>query len=304
MRVLVTGSSSHFAAALLPRLCAEPRVSSVTGVDLKPPHFRHAKFRAHPRDIRDPGLASLLRNHDALIHLAFVVLRGRVAEREMEDINVGGTAQVFRAARDAGVRRLIHMSSAAVYGGGVNLSEDAPLAPLPGFLYAKHKARLEAMLAAEFPEALRLRPHAILGRNAQPLLKQLLAQPCYLRLPEPHPLLQCVHEDDVVEAVLRALRSNLSGPLNLAAPDTFSFRDAIRQQRRRFIFGVPPAAARAGLKLAWRMFGWGGEPAWLEGLVRTLVLDCTRAAVELGWRPANGGASAVAAARYTARELQ
>lgn len=301
MRVFVTGSASRLGAALLPRLCAEPGVSHVTGVDLKPARFEHAKFRAHRLDIRHPALEPLLRGHDALVHLAFVVLRGRMNEREMEDINVGGSGKVFHAARRAGVRRLIHMSSAAVYGSGINLREDAPFAPLPGFLYASHKARVENMLAAEFPEAVRLRPHAILGRHAQPLLKRLLEQPCYLRLPEPYPLLQCVHEDDVAEAVMLALQSDASGPLNLAVADSFSLRDVIR--RRRISVAIPPFAARCGVTMAWRVFGWGGEPAWIEGLGRTLLLDCARALAELGWRSAHNAASALAAASPSAWPL-
>ncbi|MBI4204604.1 MAG: NAD-dependent epimerase/dehydratase family protein [Betaproteobacteria bacterium] len=293
MRVLVTGSSSHLAAALLPCLCAHADVEQVTGIDLKPPHFQHAKFHPRQLDVRHPALEHLLHSHDALVHLAFVVLRGRMDEREMYDINVAGSRKVFHAARRAGVRRLVHMSSAAVYGGGVDLREEAAFDPIPGFLYATHKARVEEMLAAEFPECVRLRPHAILGRHAQPLLKQLLDQPCYLRMPEPYPRLQCVHEDDVAQAVVLALMSDVIGPFNLAVPDNVSFRDVIRR-RHPISVALPRIAAQAGLNLAWRLFGWGGEPAWIEGLARTLLIDCSRAAGELGWRSTHDAASALA----------
>ena len=293
MRVLVTGSSAHLAQALLPKLCANPVVERVTGIDRLPPRFRHPKFAASRLDIRDSQLATLLAGHDALVHLAFVVLRGRMAEREMFDINVNGSRKVFHAARAAGVKRLIHLSSAAVYGSGVHLGEEAPFDPLPQFLYAQHKAHLEQALAIEFPESVRLRPHVILGPNAQPLLKRLLRQPCYIRLPEPYPLLQCVHEDDVAQAVLLALTRDMSGAFNLAADDNFSFREAIRR-RHRLSIPVPLSAARAGLNTAWKMFGWGGEPAWVEGLTRTLLLNCRRAAVELGWRSTYTAAAALA----------
>lgn len=174
MKVFVTGSSAHFARALLPRLCAHPAVTQVTGIDIRPPHFTHAKFSTANLDIRAAQLAHRMENNNILINMAFCVLRGRMSETAMFDVNINGGQNVFRAARAAGVTRLIHLSSAAVYGSGQNLNEDAPLAPLPGFLYAQHKARLERWLAAEFPECLRLRPHVILGPNAQPLLKWLL----------------------------------------------------------------------------------------------------------------------------------
>ncbi|MFN7085337.1 MAG: NAD-dependent epimerase/dehydratase family protein [Burkholderiales bacterium] len=282
MRVFVTGSSSHLARALLPRLCEHAGIEAVTGVDLRPPQFSHPRFSARRCDIRDARLAEYMENHNILINMAFIVLRGRRSEAEMFDVNVKGSHAVFHAARRAGVSRLIHLSSAAVYGSGTHLAEDAALTPLAGFLYGQHKAQLERLLADEFPECVRLRPHAILGPHAQPLLRWLLHQPCYLRLPEPQPRLQCVHEDDVVQAILLGLERKAHGAFNLAADDSFSFRDVIRR-RHRLSVPLPPAVARSGLTLAWKLSGWGGEPAWIAGLTKPLLLDCRRARLELGW---------------------
>ena len=283
MKIFVTGSSSHLAAALLPVLCGEPSVEQVTGVDIAPPRYDHPKFRAVRMDLRSPELEGVLEGHAAFVHLAFVVLRGRMSVEEMFDINVTASLKAFHAARRVGARRMVHLSSAAVYGSGVHVSEDAPFQPLPGFSYAQHKAHLERLLELEFPECVRLRPHIILGPNAQPLLRQLLRQPFYVRLPDPQPLLQCVHEDDVARAVCLALERDVRGPFNLAAEDSFSFRDAIRQ-RHWLALPLPHFVAAAGARLAWRLLGWGGEPAWVDGLSRTLLVNCRRAAHELGWR--------------------
>jgi UDP-glucose 4-epimerase len=283
MKVFVTGSSSHLARALLPTLCAAREVERVTGIDLEPPHFKHPKFAAHSADIRDPRFEQLLRDHDALVHLAFVVLRGRMSPDQMFEINVTGSMRVFHAARAAGIARLIHLSSAAVYGSGIHLAEDAPLRPLSDFLYGEHKALLETMLAIEFPRCARLRPHVILGPHAQPLLKSLLRQPFYLRLPRPHPLFQCVHEDDVAAAILLCLGRDVSGPFNLAVEENLTCRELIRR-RHKVSLPLPLTAARAGLKLAWKFYGWGGEPAWINGLSHSLTLNCRRALVELGWQ--------------------
>lgn len=291
MKVFVTGSSSSLAQALLPQLCERPDVERVTGIDLRPPKFRHAKFDALTLDIRAPQLAQRLGEHNTLIHMAFVVLRGRMTEAEMFDINVRGSHALFHAARRAGMKRLIHLSSASVYGSGVHLSEHAPLAPLPHFLYAQHKAHLEQLLAIEFPEIVRLRPHVILGPHAQLLLKQLLNQPCYVRLPHPPPRLQCVHEDDVAQAILLCLDHDVRGAFNLAVEDNFSFREAIKS-RHRLSVPLPLSVARCALNLAWKYTGWGGEPAWLDGLTKTLLINCRRAHTELGWR-----------SRYSAAEV-
>ena len=282
MKVLVTGSSSHLARAVLPLLCAQERITRITGVDIAAPHFAHLKFHAERCDIREPRLAALLAGHDALVHLAFVVLRGRMCEAQMADINVRGSYGVFMAARNGGVKRLIHLSSAAVYGAGTNVTEEAPYAPLHGFLYGEHKAQLERLLGTGVPECVRLRPHVILGPNAQPLLRTLLNLPLYLKLPLPYPRLQCVHEDDVARAVLLAIEHDVRGPFNLAAENSFSYRDLIKRHHP-FALALPQAVARAGLHAAWQLCGWGGEPAWIEGLAGTLTLDCNRAARELDW---------------------
>lgn len=296
MKVLVTGSSSCLARALLPRLCAGADITQVTGVDLRAAHFAHPKFRALVMDFRDPQTTALLPAHDALVHLAYVVLRGRLREPAMRGINVTGSLTLLQAARAAGVQRLVHLSSAAVYGSGANLGEGAPYAPLPGFCYGRHKAELERLLEQAVPECTRLRPHVILGRHAQPTLRQIVGLPFFLSLADPQPELQCVHEDDVADAILGTLARGAHGAFNLAAADTFNLRDVMRH-RHALSVPLPAAAARAGLALAHGVFGWGGEPGWLAGLQQTLTLDCSRAACELDWRPAHSSAQALAATR-------
>jgi UDP-glucose 4-epimerase len=294
MRVLVTGSSASLAHALLPRLCANPDITQVTGIDLRAAHFRHPKFRALQADFRDSRTAALLHGHDALVHMAYVVLRGHLRAESMHDINVGASLKLLQAAQAAGLKRIIHLSSAAVYGSGRDLDESAALSPLRGFLYGMHKAELERQIGNSVPECLCLRPHVILGPHAQPVLRQILDLPLYLRLGDPQPELQCVHEDDVAEAIICGLRCGISGPCNLAAGGSWTLREVMRE-RHSHCLPLPPGVARAGLALAHGLSGWGGEPGWLEGLQHTLTLDCRRAERDLGWRPLYSAAQALAA---------
>lgn len=280
LRLLVTGASSHLARVLLPRLCARPDVQGIVGVDLAPPLFSHPKYVHHRRDVRDPGLGVLMRGCDGLVHLAFVVLRGRMSAAEMAEINLGGTRHVFECAAAAGVGRLVHLSSAAVYGTGKRLGEDAPLAPLPGFLYGAHKAAIETWLTRAFPQAVRLRPQAILGPCCQPLLRTLLRLPLGVATPDPQPRLQCVHEEDVAAAVEQALVRDVCGPFNLAAPGELTLAELGGGRLR-----LPLPLARLALAATWRLTGFGGEPGWIEGLRHGLTLDCTRAHTLLGWQP-------------------
>ena len=69
----------------------------------------------------------------------------------MARVNVDGTRRVLDAAAAVGVRRLVRVSSATVYGAWANnpvpLTEDSPLRPNPGFSPAVQAAEVERLLA-------------------------------------------------------------------------------------------------------------------------------------------------------------
>jgi nucleoside-diphosphate-sugar epimerase len=297
MRIVVTGSAGRLAAALLPKLCADPGVAGVIGIDRLSTLFSHAKFEPVVADIREASARALLHGVAGVAHLAFELLWGRRPLREMERANVDGSQLFLSAAAAAGVPRIVHLSSAAVYGQGSDLDESAPLAPLPRFQYACQKARVERWIAHALPRAVVLRPTVILGPNTLPLLRQLVAAPLYVRLPDPQPRLQCVHEDDVADAIVAALNRGVAGAFNLATPSTFALRELARLRRPRAP-GVPLSIVRGAAWLAWRTTGWGGEIGWLDGISATLTLACRRAEVELGWRPRFGDWRDIVAASY------
>jgi UDP-glucose 4-epimerase len=298
MRVLVTGSASRLARVLLPLLCAEERISHIIGVDLRASGFVHRRFSEHHLDVRASALHRLFTGVDALIHMAFIVMRGDLVRQRrdrllMRSINVNGSINVFRAAMAEAVPRVIHVSSAAVYGAWPDnptyLDEVRPLRAMSGFAYAEDKVTVETWLdqyqqAAGAPRVTRLRPHAILGPHCQPLLRFLLRQPFYPRLPDPQPVTQCVWEDDVARAIVQGLFSNASGSFNLAAEPAMSFR-AMQQFRHRRAFPLPFPLVRALQRALWHVAGLGGEPGWLQALPHSLALDCQRAHQYLGWRP-------------------
>ena len=293
MKILLTGSGSCFAQALLPLLCEQSTVDSVTGVDTRDARFTHAKFRPVALDIRSDSLSPLLHAHDALVHLASVVIPARMSAAEMFNVNVRAAHRLFRDARSAGITRLVHMSSAAVYGAAIHAGEQTALKPLPGFIYAEHEAHLDQLLAIELPECVRLRPQLIVGPRAHPAVKRLLKQPFYPRLPAPHPLFQCVHEDDLAQAVLLCLTREARGAYNIAIEDSLTVRDAIRA-RRRLNGALPLTAVEFALKAAGRFYGWNADPGILQALSHTLLVNCRRATIELGWRSSYSARAALA----------
>ncbi|WP_304619555.1 NAD-dependent epimerase/dehydratase family protein [Paracoccus sediminilitoris] len=113
---------------------------------------RHDKADFMPFDL-DRG-APDLRGQDVLVHAALSHVPGhyRGGEGDAPETflrrNLEGTIRLFAAARDAGVPRILFLSSRAVYGDyppGTILHEDLP--PRPDTLYGEVKLRAEIALA-------------------------------------------------------------------------------------------------------------------------------------------------------------
>ena len=163
-RVLVTGGAgfigSHLATALAER-GARVRVldNLATGRRDNLAHLG-AGIELVEGDVRD---VEACRRACAGVELVFHQAALGSVPRSMADpattlaVNVGGTANVFAAARDAGVRRVVYASSSSVYGDSAALpkregEEGEPLSP-----YAASKA-MDEDLARVFARCFGLEP--------------------------------------------------------------------------------------------------------------------------------------------------
>lgn len=130
--------------------------------------------------------ASACEGADYIFHeaaLCSVPLSISQPERTLET-NVGGAANVFLAARDAGVKRVVWASSTAVYGNSDVLpnSESMPLRPLSP--YAASKAAGE-MLASAFSEVyglpvISLRYFNVFGKHQDPFSAYAAVIPLFI----------------------------------------------------------------------------------------------------------------------------
>lgn len=119
-------------------------------------------------DVRQSGtITAAVRGVDAILHLAAMSDVWRPVS-EYRAVNVAGTVNVCRAALEAGVGRLVHMSSSSVYGCGTRVpaDEDFPLRPFPDpYAVSKAEADLEVqrMCASAGLPAVIVRPDQIFG---------------------------------------------------------------------------------------------------------------------------------------------
>ena len=102
-------------------------------------------------DVRErQTVAAAMRGCDRVLHLAAIasVTRSFEDPATTEAVNVGGTANVLAAAREAGVRRVVLASSCAVYGTTDALPVGEAAAASPESPYAQSKLRGEELCRA------------------------------------------------------------------------------------------------------------------------------------------------------------
>ena len=189
----------------------------------------------------------MLTGADVVVHLAFMIMGGT---RETTEINLAGSRNVFSAAVDAGVTRLVYASSVAAYGFGADnppvLTEDLEPRGTQRHYYSAQKAELELalreLLAGSGVAAYVFRPCIVAGPDALtlvrsipyvqlsermpgPVLRALELVPA-LRpvIPDPGVPFQLVHHDDVATALRgggpgsRASRGSTTWPATARSP--------------------------------------------------------------------------------------
>lgn len=254
-------------------------------------------------DIRSlDDAARLCLGADVLVHAA-AALPSRGTARELRSVNVDGTATLLRAAREAGVRRVVFVSSAVVYGLlPAPVAEDAEPRPIEPY----GRSKLEAERLALADGAVVLRPTAFLGPGRLGVFGILFR---FVRegrriytLGAGRNRYQLLDVDDLVEAiVLAAERPVEGGTFNLGAAHPRTVREELEALvghagTRSRVTPLPAGPARASLA-ALDLLGLSPLSRWhYASADRDLVLDTSRAQTLLGWTPRFANADALARA--------
>jgi UDP-glucose 4-epimerase len=148
MNFLITGAAGFLGSALANQLAREGhQVRGLDDLSTGDPQALAPDVHFTRGDVNDrPKLWTLLQEVDCVYHLAarVSVPESLLYPREYNAVNVGGTVSLMEAMRDVGVRRVVLVSSGAVYGEQPEQPVNEGDIPNPGSPYAVSK------LAAEY----------------------------------------------------------------------------------------------------------------------------------------------------------
>lgn len=292
MRTMVTGGAGFIGSNLVDALVGGG--ASVTVLDDLSTGRREnlaaalaAGARLHEASVAEPAAvleAFAAARPEVVFHLAAQIdVRRSVADPAFDAlVNVEGTLAVLEAARRAGARRVVYVSTGgAIYGAAPTFPtpEDAPIAPLAPYGQSKYAAEGYCSLYARLHglSTVTLRLANVYGPRQDPLGEggvvaifcgRLLAGERATVYGDGEQTRDYVFVGDVVEAARGAAEAAGTAPLNVGSGAETTV--------------VELAAAMRALDAG--PFETDHAPE-RPGEVRRSCLDPARAAAEIGWRP-------------------
>jgi UDP-glucose 4-epimerase len=295
--VLVTGISGNLGRALAKLLHTE---THVMGVDRRPFPGKPKDIDHHQVDLRKARVEEAFRRTpvEAVIHMG-IMHDPHMPFTEAHSFNLVGTHKILDLCVRHGVKKVVVLSSANVYGPRPDnsnfLVEETPLMAADRFSDVRDLIELD-MYAQSFMwkhpeiETVILRHVNIIG----PTVRN--APSNYLRLELPvtlmgfDPMLQLIHEEDACRALVLALRPGVRGVFNVTGPGEVPLSAVMRELGRRPL-AVPHLLFRSLLRRAFDARLTSFPPEEVDHIQYLCVVDGSRFTREAGWAP-----------RYTLRE--
>jgi len=289
--ILVTGFQGRLGLRLVRAL---HRTRQVVGLDARSGGALPADISNFALDPLRSAANQAFRLHElgAIVHLGFIPEHVRSAE-ERHSYSVRALERIFEYAAQFQIPKVVLLSSATVYGPRADnpqfLTEAAPL--LGGARSAELRTLVELDMHAQShawrssgTEIVILRPAHILGtvQNAASSYLRLPVVPTLLGF---DPMLQAVHQEDVVRAILLALRPQIAGIYNVAGPPAQPLSRVLRLLGRKSV-SIPHALARqalGGLFMA-RLSRFTSDE--LDFIRYVCMVDDSLARNKLGYEPA------------------
>lgn len=296
--VAITGGGNFLGSQLAARLDADPAFARVVVLDAGSSIASSPRTRHYDIDIAKPGadarLAEALaaEGADTVVHAAFIQAPTHQVEyvHELESI---GTMNVLAACEGSSVRRLVVWSHTFLYGARPDnpalLPDTWPLRGNPESLFIRNKIEVEQQVAAFAARAsgavatVVLRAAPVVGPNSDGVAAAMMRRRLVPVAAGFDPLVQVVHEYDLVEAFRLAVGSDATGAFNIVAEGVLPLVTAILLTGRVPV-PMPRAVLKRVLGAAWMLRMSEAAAPFVDYLTYPCVADGARAVAELGFR--------------------
>jgi len=290
---LVTGGSGYFGAVLVRALHAQG--TPVRVLDLIDSPDRPADVELVQCDIRDARAV-----HDALdgVDVVFNSVAQVPLARNRQlfrTVNRQGTHNLLEASRRVGVRKLVHLSSSAIFGVPKHNPVDEETIPMPGEAYGRAKLAAE-LLCLDYAErgfdVSIVRPRTIMGPGRLGIMQMLFE---WVRQGRNIPVFgdggnvyQFVHQDDLASACLLAAQHRGGDVFNIGAERFGTLRETLEgliahAGSESRLTSLPNSPAVLGMKLTSKLgLSPLGAYHWLM-YGQSMYFDVSHAKSTLGW---------------------
>lgn len=239
----VTGAFGYSGRFIARRLLAAGRgVRTLTNSPNRNNEFG-GRIAVHPLAFGDPArLAESLRGVEVLYNTYWVRFNHRTFNHAEA---VGNSGVLFQAARQAGVKRIVHVSI-------LNPSAGSP------FEYFSGKAEVERLLAASGVAHSILRPAVLFGHGdilVNNIAWMLRRMPFFGVFGDGNYGIRPIHVDDLAALAVGHGEQTANAIVDAVGPERFTYRELVKAIAsglglRRAVIGLPPRLAWLGGRLA------------------------------------------------------
>jgi len=290
-KVLIVGISGGHGRLLARRLRERHEVA---GVDREPWPAKPPGFTFYQADLRKRSFEDVLRKEQpsAVVHLG-LQRHFRESGETRYDHNVRGTRRLLDHCHTYGVRKLVVLSSSYVYGALPEnpyfMDEDFPLSASRNYPDIRDLVEVDTLATAftwRHPDLQTsvLRPVPTLGHTVESSIGTYLSLPRIIVMMGFNPMVQFIHEDDLIEAIATALERGLRGVFNVVGPGEVPLHVAIRETGGHRL-PLPEFAARPILARLHAAGLYPFPPGALDYLKYPCTISGRRFSEETGFRP-------------------
>ncbi|MGF1510139.1 MAG: NAD-dependent epimerase/dehydratase family protein [Myxococcota bacterium] len=288
--VIVTGAAGNLGRLVVQQL---HRRYHVVAVDRRPVDRLPKDVTTVRADVRWRAMEDVFRTCSVFGVVHMGIIHNPRNEIGQYRYNVAGTQRLLEVSAQYGVHKLVVLSSANIYGPHPDnshfLTEDAPLLGAEHYVEIRDLVAVDRIVESFFyrrPEVstVMLRPVHVIGPRVRN------APSNYLRLERPmtvmgfDPMVQLIHEEDVVQAILLALEQDAKGVFNVVGPGEAPLSKILDVLGRR-PRPVPMAVARRLLQTGWGLGLLGFPPPEIRHIQFHCIVDGRSAREQLGFVP-------------------